>query len=172
MLIGRRSHSVTYYDNYLYAIGGTVIYSSRECERFNVTLEKWEAFEPLPQECTCVNVIALDESRCLYALGGEVTGHTILNLIQRLSLRSMKWNILKLKLPSPAQCIASFKLDESQVYFVISKKLYCFTPQASSIKLVKVLRRDVISFGPSYYSKGVLYTTRRGTSDKVSLDIN
>eukprot|EP00359_Climacostomum_virens_P008217 CAMPEP_0204903850 /NCGR_PEP_ID=MMETSP1397-20131031/4519_1 /ASSEMBLY_ACC=CAM_ASM_000891 /TAXON_ID=49980 /ORGANISM="Climacostomum Climacostomum virens, Strain Stock W-24" /LENGTH=158 /DNA_ID=CAMNT_0052072555 /DNA_START=211 /DNA_END=684 /DNA_ORIENTATION=+ len=158
MLRERANHAVTYHDNYLYSIGG---YDSsfylRDCERFDVTLEKWEAFEPLPRACFCSSVIALEEPRCLYALGGGIDLHGI-DLIQRLKLDELRWDILELKLPDPSSYVACFKLDESQVYFVIDTNLYCFTPRANSIKSVKALSEVISSFnGPSYYSNGVLY---------------
>eukprot|EP00359_Climacostomum_virens_P007766 CAMPEP_0204907568 /NCGR_PEP_ID=MMETSP1397-20131031/6690_1 /ASSEMBLY_ACC=CAM_ASM_000891 /TAXON_ID=49980 /ORGANISM="Climacostomum Climacostomum virens, Strain Stock W-24" /LENGTH=199 /DNA_ID=CAMNT_0052076767 /DNA_START=205 /DNA_END=804 /DNA_ORIENTATION=- len=164
MLTARCAHGAVYYDNYLYAIGGqdydNRVFCINACERFEVNQEKWEALEPLPIACYAASVITLDESHCLYALGGTDDYENVIDLIQRLNLSDLSWDILELKLPTQSQKIASFKLDESQVFFVISKSLYSFRPMTGSMKVVKALARSTRSeYGPSHYNTGILHSS-------------
>mmetsp|Transcript_642 Transcript_642/g.1155 ORF Transcript_642/g.1155 Transcript_642/m.1155 type:complete len:285 (-) Transcript_642:87-941(-) len=174
MLTPRRLHAATYFDNCLYIIGGIDKVFLRDCERLEVSLAKWVFFEPLPQPCLASSVVALEETRCLYALGGVKEKY--IDLIQRLSLGELRWDILELKLPRPCVSVAFFKLDESQVYFVmpVTNSLHSFKPKPESIKLVKTLSESLKYWrGLSYYSYGYLYTSASaGYPSKVSLCID
>jgi hypothetical protein len=58
-----------------------------------------------------------------------------------------------LKLPRAARRLTSFKTD-TQVYLMIEKTLYSFTPL--QVKAVKTLDQS-ITCSSSYYSRGTLY---------------
>jgi hypothetical protein len=104
----------------------------------------------LPVACYGISAVELENS--LYALGDT-------NSVQKLSLVSLTWELMWLKLPQAARCIAFFKTD-SQVYLVIKKTLYSFTPK--QIKPIKTLPRGIECY-TSYYSRGtVYYDTDRG----------
>jgi hypothetical protein len=60
---------------------------------------------------------------------------------------------MQLKLPQAACYLPCFK-TETQVYLVIEKTLYSFTPL--EVKAVKTLDRSINSHS-SYYSRGTLY---------------
>mmetsp|Transcript_16404 Transcript_16404/g.29642 ORF Transcript_16404/g.29642 Transcript_16404/m.29642 type:complete len:104 (-) Transcript_16404:93-404(-) len=71
----------------------------RDCKRFDVTLEKWQALEPLPQACYETSLIATEGSRSIYPIGGS-DNCEYTDLIQRLSLDAERCDVLELKLPT------------------------------------------------------------------------
>jgi hypothetical protein len=83
----------------------------------------------------------------VYALGGHN------DTVQKLSLYSLTWQLMQLKLPQATYYFPCFKKD-TEVYLVIAKTLYSFTPL--QVKAVKTLDED-ISCRSSYYSRGTLY---------------
>jgi hypothetical protein len=87
----------------------------------------------------------------LYALGGWNEAN--LDTVQKLSLDSLTWELMQLKLPHAASGIACFKTD-TEVYLVIKRTLYSFTP--FEVKPIKPLPKD-LRCKTSYYSKGFLY---------------
>jgi hypothetical protein len=95
---------------------------------------------------------AVEVENSLYALGGSNDG-VALDTVQKLNLDSLTWELLQLKLPEAGYSIPCFKSD-SQVYLVIKKTLYSFTP--IQVRRVKNLR-SVIRCYSSYYSRGTLY---------------
>jgi hypothetical protein len=92
--------------------------------------------------------------RSLYALGGS--DESYLDLVQKLCLESLTWEVMQLRLPYAGWGIACFKLRDTEVYLVINKTLYSFT--ALQVRPFKTLSENVHSwFGVSYYHRGVLY---------------
>jgi hypothetical protein len=87
----------------------------------------------------------------VYALGGK--DGRALDTVQKLSLDSLTWQLMQLKLPQAAWAFPCFK-TETQVYLVIEKTLYSFTPL--EVKAVKTLDRS-IGCCSSCYSRGTLY---------------
>jgi hypothetical protein len=77
----------------------------------------------------------------------------ISNAIQKLSLDSLTWQLMQLKLPQAEYNFPCFKKD-TEVYLVIKKTLYSFTPL--QVKEVKTLDEG-IECRSSYYSRGTLY---------------
>jgi hypothetical protein len=96
-----------------------------------------------------MGVVVLDNS--LYALGGNDEGNV--DTVQKLSLDSLTWELMQLKLPQAACCFLCFKTD-TQVYLVIKETLYSFT--SLKFKAIKTLP-EVIFGETSYYSRGTLY---------------
>jgi hypothetical protein len=157
----RIMHAVLYHSQYLYVMGGFNGRNLSECERYVCEDRKWEALPALPLACIGVSVVELDNS--LYAIGGWDT--SCFDTVQKLSLDSLTWELMDLKLPQCAHCFLCFK-TESQVYMVIKKTLYSFTPL--EIKPIKTIA-DEVWCESSYYSRGTLYYT--SDSSIESLDI-
>jgi hypothetical protein len=153
MHTARVCHTSVYHAQFLYILGGLNDRYLSECERYVCATRRWEALPPLPEAACGVSGVVMAES--LYALGGAVKYDDSLDCIQKLSLEWLTWSVLEVRLPERGTCIASFKAD-SQVYFVMKKTLYSFTP--SRIHAVKPVSEGIRSYyGPSYYSRGTLY---------------
>eukprot|EP00359_Climacostomum_virens_P011036 CAMPEP_0204906298 /NCGR_PEP_ID=MMETSP1397-20131031/5900_1 /ASSEMBLY_ACC=CAM_ASM_000891 /TAXON_ID=49980 /ORGANISM="Climacostomum Climacostomum virens, Strain Stock W-24" /LENGTH=408 /DNA_ID=CAMNT_0052075285 /DNA_START=783 /DNA_END=2006 /DNA_ORIENTATION=+ len=114
MLSARGWHGSVYYKDYLYAIGGWNRGPMSECERLSVREDRWEALQPLPQACNYLSVVVVKETECLYALGGD-KGYSYLDVIQRLRLGKLEWDVMPLRLPSCQSSIACFS-KESKVW--------------------------------------------------------
>jgi hypothetical protein len=151
MLTPRRSHTCVYHAEVLYVLGGSsVSYNLRECERYIES--RWEALPPLPAACHSVTGVVVEGS--LYALGGSNVRP--LDLIQKLRLDTLTWELMDLKLPTTGYRFPCFKLCNSEVYLVINKTLYFFTPL--QVLFLKTLPEAILSrTGASYYSRGTLY---------------
>jgi hypothetical protein len=159
MLHGRQFHAAQYHDGYVYVLGG--LYGGTrltECERHVCAENRWESLSPLPVACWTVSVVVTDGS--LYALGGSGSATEHLDQIQVLSLATLTWKLLELRLPAPGNHLACFvSTDDIQVYFVMLSSLYSLQPQLLSISHVKTLPSNIANcyIGPSYYSKGTIY---------------
>eukprot|EP00359_Climacostomum_virens_P007110 CAMPEP_0204904050 /NCGR_PEP_ID=MMETSP1397-20131031/4638_1 /ASSEMBLY_ACC=CAM_ASM_000891 /TAXON_ID=49980 /ORGANISM="Climacostomum Climacostomum virens, Strain Stock W-24" /LENGTH=382 /DNA_ID=CAMNT_0052072783 /DNA_START=83 /DNA_END=1227 /DNA_ORIENTATION=+ len=157
MLSARYWHGSVYDKDYLYAIGGWNRGTMRECERLSVSEDRWEALQPLPLGCRNVNVVVVKETECLYALGGQTAFRSFLDVIQRLRLGRLEWNVMPLRLPTGAYYIACFS-KESKVWFFVDMKLYCLNALADcSITLSKQIGEIKSRCGPSHYHRGYLY---------------
>jgi len=156
MLSARCDHGSVYHMDYLYAIGGLGSY--QKCERLLVREDRWEALQTLPRECFGVSVAVVRKTQSLYALGVEFEENRYLGLVQRLSLRSLTWEVMPIKLPGAALDIVCFRHGESKVWFVVSEKLYCLNALTEgSISFVRKVGNLVSKSGPSYYLRGNLY---------------
>jgi hypothetical protein len=150
MHTARQGHAEVYHSQYLYVLGGLSYYSYlSECERYLCAESRWEVLPALPVACSAMSAVVLDNS--LYALGGS--DDRILDTVQQLSLDSLTWQLMQLKLPQACYFIACFK-TESQVYLVIKKTLYSFTPFI--LKPIKTVPQAIKCYS-SYYSRGTLY---------------
>jgi hypothetical protein len=153
MHTAKRSHAAVYHSQYVYVLGG---YNHprclSECERFSCAESRWEVLPALPVAGSRMSALELHNS--LYALGGYDGNCT--NTVQKLSLDSLTWQLMQLKLPQAAYEFPCFKTD-TEVYLVIEKTLYSFNPL--QIKAVRTLDRE-ISRCSSYYSRGTLYYER------------
>jgi hypothetical protein len=79
--------------------------------------------------------------------------------IHSFSFDSLSWSTPAVKLPSKAGYIACFIKDSSEVYFVLSNKLYSLD-QDYQITQVCILSANIESkYGPSHYSRGSIYST-------------
>jgi hypothetical protein len=157
MLSYRAYHAAVYHTQHLYVLGGwsvdTLDYYLSECERYVLAENRWEALPPLPTACSGISGVVVEKS--LYALGGEIE-NSVLDLVQKLSLESLTWEVMQLRLPYACQVICCFKLRDTEVYLVVNKTLYSFT--ALEVRPLKFLREDTYScWGASYYSRGTLY---------------
>jgi hypothetical protein len=166
MLTPRYCHAAVYHTPHLYILGGRdgSKYLS-ECERCVCTENRWEALPPLPRACSQTSGVVVESS--LYALGG-IAGR-ILDFMQKLSLESLTWELMQLKLPHAGWGIPCFKLRDTEVYLVVNKTLCSFT--AFEVRPLKTLTEGINScYGASYYRKGTLYYSS-GIGGVLSLEI-
>jgi hypothetical protein len=165
MHTSRHNHAAVYHSQYLYALGG---YNEgrylSECERYSCAESRWEVLPALPVAGFCMSAVEVENS--VYALGGHVAGEP-LDIVQKLSLDSLAWELMQLKLPQAASWPPCFKSD-TQVYLVIKKTLYSFTPL--QVRRVNNLRK-VIKSHSSYYSRGTLYYSQGFGISSLALGI-
>jgi hypothetical protein len=151
MQIARGIHAAVYQSQYLYVLGGYNANSVlRECERYVCAERRWEVLPALPVAGYAMSAVVLDNS--LYAIGGYAAGEN-LDTVQMLSLDSLTWELMRLRLPQAARYIPFFKTD-TEVLLLIKETLYSFTPV--QVKPVKTLTVG-IECCTSYYSRGTLY---------------
>jgi hypothetical protein len=79
--------------------------------------------------------------RNLYALGGYDGSY--LDLVQKLSLESLTWELMQFNLPFTGYAIPCFKLRNTEVYLVVNKTLCSFT--AFEARPLKTLTKDIQS---------------------------
>jgi hypothetical protein len=151
MLTPRHYHSAVYHALYLYVFGGfNAAYCLSKCERYECTIRRWEPLPPLPTACG--EMSAVEAKGSLYALGGS-NGEGFLDIIQRLRVKSLTWELMSVKLPHADYAFPCFKVD-SQIYLVMKQTLYSFLP----LYRVKQLPHSIDCFcSSSYYSRGTLY---------------
>jgi hypothetical protein len=145
MHTARQSHAAVYHSQYVYVLG------FRECERYVCAESRWEVLAALPVGGLGMSAVELHNS--LYALGGCQGFDDYLDTVQQLSLVSLTWQLMQLKLPQADWYFPCFKKD-TEVYLVINKTLYSFTPL--EVKPIKTLPEDIKCYS-SYYSRGTLY---------------
>jgi hypothetical protein len=154
MLTPRLAHAAVYHTPHLYTLGGwSGDTELSECERYVCAENRWEALPPLPRSCRYASGVVVESS--LYALGGY-DGSSYLDLMQKLSLESLTWELMHFRLPFAGGCIPCFQLRDTEVYLVVNKTLYSFT--ALEVQPLKTLTEDFQCFGgASYYRRGTLY---------------
>jgi hypothetical protein len=154
MLTPRRHHAAVYHTPHLYVLGGYAYRCLSECERYVCAENRWEALPPLPRACYWTSGVVVESS--LYALGGRTESEAYLDLVQKLSLESLTWEVMQYRLPFEGGCIPCFKLRDTEVYLVVNKTLCSFTNL--EVRPLKTLTEDIISLlGASYYCRGTLY---------------
>jgi hypothetical protein len=153
MLTPRSQHAAVYHTPHLYILGGWNDSFLSECERYVCAENRWEALPPLPRACDGTSGVVLENS--LYALGGY-DGLRNADVVQKLSLESLTWELMQFSLPFEGSTIPCFKLRDTEVYLVVNKTLCSFT--AFEVRPLKTLTEDIYSwFGTSYYCRGTLY---------------
>jgi hypothetical protein len=153
MHTARFNHAAVYHSQCLYVLGGWDSSVLSECERYLCAETRWEVLPALPEGGSAMSAVVLDIS--IYALGGF--GHpTRLDTVQKLSLDSLTWELMQLKLPHSAYHFPCLTTD-SGVYLVIKGSLFSFTP--FQVKLIKTLPQADYKSDMSYYSRGTLYCT-------------
>jgi hypothetical protein len=164
MLTPRRAHTAVYHTPHLYILGGWSDSYLSECERYVFAENRWETLPPLPRACYGASGVVVERS--LYALGGWYDG---LDLVQKLSLESLTWEIMQLRLPFAGCAIPCFKLRDTEVYLVVNKTLCSFT--GLEVRPIKTLTEDMQSGrGASYYHRGTLYCSN-SSGRVLSLEI-
>jgi hypothetical protein len=154
MLTPRRFHAAVYHAPHLYILGGWNDSDLSECERYVCAENRWEALPPLPRACQSMSGVVVESS--LYALGGYDDDESDLDLVQKLSLESLTWELMQFRLPYAGCDIPCFKLRDTEVYLVVKNTLCSFT--ALEVRPLKTLTEDISSVcGVSYYHRGTLY---------------
>jgi hypothetical protein len=150
MCTARFAHGAVYHAQRLYVLGGlqnNVIL--KECERLEVGESSWESLPPLLK--ACYDLSGVGEGDSLYALGGKSSSQ--LDCIQKLTLRSLTWELMQVQLPFAGCSILSFRTD-TQIYLVMQRALYSFIP----LLAVKPLSCGITSYGGTCsYFRGQLY---------------
>jgi hypothetical protein len=147
MLTPRMDHAGVYHTPHLYILGGVADSYLSECERYVCAENRWEALPPLPRACSGMSGVVVEGN--LYALGGY-DGSSNLDLVQKLSLESLTWELMQFRLPFAGFGIPCFKLRDTEVYLVVNKTLCSFT--ALEVCPLKTLTEDIKSwYGASYY---------------------
>jgi hypothetical protein len=153
MLTPRCLHAGVSHNQHLYLLGGLNDRHLSECERFVYADKRWEALPPLPKACIKTSGVVVENS--LYALGGESELEAF-DLVQKLSLDSLTWELMQLRLLFDGCSIPCFKLRDTEVFLVVSKTLCSFT--AFEVRPLKTLTEDIQSwYGASYYRRGTLF---------------
>jgi tetratricopeptide (TPR) repeat protein len=152
MHTARAGHAAVYHSQYVYVLGGWDYRYLSECERYVCAESRWEVLAALPVGGFGMSAVELQNS--LYALGGNQGRDTV----QKLSLDSLTWQLMQLKLPQAACDFPCFKKD-TEVYFVSAETLYSFTPL--EVKPIKTLPEGIRCIS-SYYSRGTLYYDKYG----------
>jgi hypothetical protein len=104
MLTPRGHHAAVYHTPHLYILGGL-----NEWERYVFEENRWEALPHLPRACSFESGVVVENS--LYALGG--LDDSPLDLVQKLSLESLTWELMQFRLPFAGSCIPCFKLSDT-----------------------------------------------------------
>jgi hypothetical protein len=120
MLTPRRQHAAVYHTPHLYILGGSNGICLSECERYVCAENRWEALPPLPRACHSTSGVVVD--RNLYALGGY--DGIFLDLVQKLSLESLTWEIMQFRLPFTGYGFPCFKVRDTEVYLVVNQTLF------------------------------------------------
>jgi hypothetical protein len=147
-------HAAVYHTPHLYILGGWRTLYLGECERYVCASNHREALPPLPRACGITIGVVVESS--LYALGGYDGSY--LDLVQKLSLESLTWELMQFRLPFAGCSIPCFKVRDTEVYLVVNKTLCSFT--AFEVRSLKTLTEDEdiqSKFGASYYHRGTLY---------------
>jgi hypothetical protein len=153
MLTPRGHHTAVYHTPHLYILGGVGDdgYLS-ECERYVCAENRWEALPNFPTACLSMSGVVVESS--LYALGGYDGSY--LDLVQKLGLESLTWELMQFRLPFADCDIPCFKLRDTEVFLVVKKTLCSFT--AFEVRPLKTLTETIVSWiGASYYRRGTLY---------------
>jgi hypothetical protein len=152
MLTPRYRHTAVYHTQHLYVLGGWTDRAVSECERYVCAENRWQALPPLPRACAATSGVVVEWS--LYALGGHDGSN--LDLVQKLSLESLTWEVMQLRLPYSGFALPCFKLRDTEVYLVVNKTLCSFT--GLEVRPLKTLTEGISSwYGGSYYRRGTLY---------------
>jgi hypothetical protein len=151
----RYCHAAVVHYQYLYVLAGWNAIPLRRCERYVWAESRWEDLPELPVAGSNMSAVVLDNS--LYALGGSTAAFIQLDTVQKLSLDSLTWELMDLKLPFEACSFPCFKI-ETQVFLQINWALYSFTPlEFKKIKTLDI--DDIYSSLASCYGRGILYYT-------------
>jgi hypothetical protein len=165
MHIPRSTHSSVYYDKHVYAIGNSLV-----CERYVCDDDYWEEFAVLPAECNetvAMSIVLMEATQSIYLLGGqyhdeEENGYDE-DIILRLDLEILDFEVLKVRLPSPGSCIPSFVVssESTTIYFILGHYLYSLDTLTNEIELNRMISKKLPLFIPCYFAEGNLYYSPR-----------
>jgi hypothetical protein len=175
MNVGRGNHAAVYHSQYVYVLGGfmTSYYKGgfdkigSVCERYVCAENQWEELPEMPSACQSMNAVVVEDS--LFTLGGDDRKKTF-KWIQRLRLDTLTWQIMELNLPVSGLFIPCFKVCDTQVFLVMDKSLYSFTPFEIIRLRALTMDEDIRSYGASYYIKRTLYCSNdQGAATRIDI---
>jgi hypothetical protein len=152
MLTPRMGHTAVFHTPHLYILGGRYDGCLSECERYVCAENRWEALAPLPKPCSFASGVVLKND--LYALEGVNVDYDC-NLVQKLSLISLTWELMQFRLPFAGRSFPCFKVRDTEVYLVGDSAFCSFT--GSKVRRLKTQTQYVETYGASYYRRGTLY---------------
>jgi hypothetical protein len=161
MLNARASHNSIYYRGCVYVIGGADEgwWRLNKCERYVVSLRKWEAIPSMPFACYDHSLVVLHAKKCLYVVGAQ-DGQEHNTMVTELNLMNLTWTKLPIVLPSTVKNAALFTTPEicDRFFMVINANLYSISPNTDDlIKVSTVSKKTQSYFGPSIYYRGKLF---------------
>jgi hypothetical protein len=174
MLDARASHNSIYYRGCVYVIGGG--FEGRrlnKCERYVVSLRKWEAIPSMPVACYDHGLVVLDAKKCLYAVGAQ-DGQDHSTMVSELDLMNLIWRKLPLVLPATVKNPAAFTTPDAydRFFLVINHNLYSISPYTEDLRKVKTLNKNVQSrFGPSTFFRGKLFCNAWDNHQPTQIEI-
>lgn len=169
MRTARRNHSAALLFDSVYVAGGYNSTALDKCESYNCTEAKWTAITPLPQPCSNLTMIGQEAVNRLYVLGhfkvpakpkkvAKSGNAASQNLVYILNLKTLVWEIQPQRLPAGECNITSFKLVETEYFFVMKGALYIYHCYTNIYEMVKALEFIITCYdGPSFFYKGMLY---------------
>jgi hypothetical protein len=173
LITARYGHGSVYNLSHIYVIGGFNTAGLKECERFVIEQNRWEALAPLPEICFNSSIITLEGTNSLYALGGS-NGTKYTEDIYELSFERLNWLKLSVKLPNAvSDRIASFRVPgrPSFIYFVQGRTVYVLSLAHGEIRALKEIPfAPQNCFGPCVYSGDFLMCSNlSGPSKKYGI---
>ena len=98
LLQSRYTHALAHQGNYVYAIGGRSINGVLEgCERYSITLNRWEPIAKLNQKRCTMPAVVFEDSY-IYVFGGY-EGSGRIDSIEQYDVAHDIWNVLHVKFP-------------------------------------------------------------------------
>lgn len=156
--VTRSMNAGLYHQDYIYVFGG---YSGQSvissCERYSTCEDRWEFIGSLPFPNYNSNSIALESTKSIYLFGGRERYNRLYHTILRMELAKLTWEVLSVKLPTNWDMADCFKLNETQVYFVVNKQFSVFDSRLNTFRMIKPIDSFDRPYWPSYLFRGVLY---------------
>jgi len=114
LLYNRYTHALAHHGNYVYAIGGRSINGVLEsCERYSISLNKWEKIAMLNQRrCTMPAIVY--EDMYIYVFGGY-EGSGRIDSIEQYDIANDIWYMMKLKFPLSVEAETATLISKNEV---------------------------------------------------------
>ena len=114
LLQSRYTHSLAHAGNHVYAIGGRSINGVLDgCERFSISLNKWEPIARLNQKRCTMPAIVYEES-FIYVFGGY-EGSGRIDSIEQYDMASDTWSLMQIKFPLSVEAESGTLISNHEV---------------------------------------------------------
>ena len=115
----RRNHASIKVDDFVFVCGGidTQGNTMKSCEKYSLQFEKWIKISKMNYEKSHLSLCNVNNIH-IYSLGGENKYESILDIIERYSILSDKWEIMPIKLPIKIECPACVKKSDRSFYIM------------------------------------------------------
>jgi hypothetical protein len=157
----RYLHGSVFTEGQVFVIGGCHNgISTQECEVYDLENDSWENIASLPQKNAYASPVAVEDTRCIFVLGGYNDDGSNKDTIQEYSLLTSVWRTLTVRLPSAEYSIACFKLNRksTEIYFSVASTLYKLHTLEERLETLKsVSIPSCTAAGQCYYSRGRLF---------------